>query len=71
MIEQYRSRQRVLRRELGCEGLSIHSMTISLPIVVELWFFVRLEMVCAEVPALSRAVPQDGNELNSMQNLEV
>jgi hypothetical protein len=29
-----------------------------------------LEMVRAEVPALSRAVPQDGNELNSMENLK-
>jgi hypothetical protein len=29
-----------------------------------------LEMVRAEVPALSHAVPQDGNELNSMDNLK-
>jgi hypothetical protein len=29
-----------------------------------------LEMVRAEVPALSHAVPQDGNELNSMENLK-
>jgi hypothetical protein len=29
-----------------------------------------LEMVRAEVPALSRAVPQDGNERNSMENLK-
>jgi hypothetical protein len=29
-----------------------------------------LEMVRAEFPALSRAVPQDGNELNSKENLK-
>jgi hypothetical protein len=29
-----------------------------------------LEMVRAEVPALSRAVPQDGSELNSMEDLK-
>jgi hypothetical protein len=29
-----------------------------------------LEMVRAEVPALSRAVPQDGNELKSMESLK-
>jgi hypothetical protein len=28
-----------------------------------------LEMICAEVRALSRAVPQDGNELTSLENL--
>jgi hypothetical protein len=27
-------------------------------------------MVRADVPALSRAVPEDGNELNSMENLK-
>jgi hypothetical protein len=29
-----------------------------------------LEMVCAELPALSRAVPQDGDELNGMENFK-
>jgi hypothetical protein len=40
--------------------------------VVELGFYSgrSLEMGRAEVPALSRAVPQDGNELNGMGNLK-
>jgi hypothetical protein len=29
-----------------------------------------LEMVCAELPVLSRAVPQDGDELNGMENFK-